>query len=192
MWPSPAVMANCRRWKVNWRARWAGAWPRSRIASRPRTARGTAREARNGAVAHGLAVGRGGAEPARVGDGRLSVADLHPRGPAVAGAVERSQARSPPHLRLGHLVRHPLSCVCDYGVAGQPCRALGGRNEPAAGVRLVLHYDSVPACFSSASRMNGMVSRRWAANEASSRLIRNLYNERKERRHMLEHEYDYI
>ena len=40
--------------------------------------------------------------------------------------------------------------------------------EPAAGIRLVLHYDFVLACFSSASRMNGMVSRRCATREASS------------------------
>ena len=43
-----------------------------------------------------------------------------------------------------------------------------GCAEPAAGLRLVLHYDFVLACFSSASRMKGMVSRRCAAKDASS------------------------
>jgi len=55
------------------------------------------------------------------------------------------------------------------------------RSEPAAGVCVVLHYDFVLACFSSASRMNGMVSRRCAARDASSSWSRMSNSERRSR-----------
>src|SRR6267142_6808317 len=104
MSPPSAVMANCRKPSARWRARWVRGWPYSPIDC------GATRESRiHRAFADHLALDLCRLESARVDDGRVSVADLHPRRSTVAGAVERSVARSPPYLRLGHLVRHPLS-----------------------------------------------------------------------------------
>src|SRR5258708_38521349 len=150
-------MANCRRPSVSWRAPWARAWPRLALDCR------AARESRSHrAFTDDLVLDRARLESARVDDGRVPVAGLRPGRSTAAGAVERPVARPPPYLRLGHLVRHPLSRVRLDGIAGQPRRPLGRRRELAAGIRLVLHYDFVLAGFSSASRMKGMVSRRCA------------------------------
>src|ERR1700722_3918128 len=155
-------MANYPKPSVTSPARWARGWPRLAAGCR-------AREPRiHSALADHLALDCSHIEPARLDLGGLSVANLHSRRSALVGAVEGSVARSPSYLRLGHPVRSPLSGVRSDGIAGQSRRALGCLVELAAGVRLVLHYDFVLACFSSASRMNGMVSRRWAASDASS------------------------
>ena len=52
--------------------------------------------------------------------------------------------------------------------------ALGRRAEPAAGLRLVLHYDFVLACFSSASRMKGIVRRRCSTMRRLVQRIENI------------------
>ena len=49
-----------------------------------------------------------------------------------------------------------------------PQGALGRCAQPVTGIRVVLRYGFVSACFSRASRMKGIVRRRWAAREASS------------------------
>src|SRR3984893_6406223 len=169
-------MASCRKPSVSWRAPWARAWPRSAVDSR------AAREPRiQRAFADDLVLGRARLESARVDRGRIPVADLRPGRATAARTAERPGARPPPHLRLGHSVRHPLSRVRHDGIAGQPRRPLGRRRELAAGIRLVLHYDFVFACFSSASRMKGTVRRRWATSEASSSWSRISNNERMSR-----------
>src|ERR1700682_6299926 len=172
MWPPSAVMANCRKPSVSWRAPWARAWPRLAVDCRPHESR------HHRALTDDWVLDRARLESARVDDGRIPLADLRPRRSAAAGAVERPVARPPPYLRLGHFVRHPVSRVRFDGIAGQPRRPLGRRCELAAGIRLALHYDFVFACFSSASRMQGTVSRRWATSEASSSWSRISNNER--------------
>src|SRR3984957_5019486 len=153
--PRSAVMASCRIWNASWRARSVCGWPLSPAGC------GVARElSEHGAFADPVALARNRPEPAGVDNGRVSVAYLHSRRVALAGSVQRPQARPTPYLRMGHLVRGSLSCVCLDGAAGQLRRALGGLDDSAAGICLVLHYDFVLASFSSASRMKGMVSRR--------------------------------
>src|SRR6185437_13548334 len=138
-----------------WLAPWAHGWPNSRAGCR------TAREPRNhGARLDHRTLDRGFPEPSRLGVGRLPLADLRARRSAAARTAAWLDARPAPHLRVGHPVRSSLPGIRLDGTAGQSRRALGGRLESDAGIRVVLHYDFVPACFSSASRMKGMVRRR--------------------------------
>src|ERR1700722_7674847 len=155
-------MANCQMPSENSPARWARGWLRLATGCRAREPRILSPRADH------LALDWGHIEPARLDLGGVSVGDLHSRRSALVGAVERTVARSPSYLCMGHPVRRPLSGVRVDGIAGQSRRALGCLVELAAGVWLVLHYDFVLASFSSASRMKGMVSRRWAARDASS------------------------
>src|SRR5882757_3448857 len=163
MWPLLLNTANCPSMRVPWRAR----WERGSLRSPPGSRR--AHERCIGfALADHLALARSRLEPARVDSRRLSLAYLRHRCFAIVGAAARTAARQPLHLRLGNPVCHPLPGLCPHRTLGQPAGALGGGHEPAAGVRLVLRYDFVLACFSSSSRMKGMVSRRCSTIEASS------------------------
>src|SRR5450631_671328 len=155
MWPPSVVTANCRRPNAIWHAHWGHEWPHWPIDCRSARESGS-----NGAHADHLALDRGRLESPRVDDHRLFVAHLHPCSIAAVGAAEWAHTGAAPHLRLGHLVRYPLSRLCVDRTVGQSCGTLGGRHELAARIRLVLRYDFVFACFSSASRMKGMVSRR--------------------------------
>src|SRR5665213_757527 len=176
MWRPSAAMASYPAPRVNWRAPWARGWPLSLT-----DCRATLEYEIHLARADHLAVGRRCLEPAGLDGRRLSMADLHDRRTPAIGAAEWPDARPPPYLRLGHPVRDSLSCFRTDRIAGQPRRALGGRDELAAGIRLVLHYDFVPASFSIASRIKGMVSRRCATNDASSSASRIPSNDRRSR-----------
>src|SRR5271154_5342300 len=166
-WPSSATTENCRSTKARWPAPWASASLPWRIGCRGRIEHVVGRT-----FADLLVMGRHRRKSPGVDQRRVFLAVLRACGAAVAGPAEWAAARSPLHVRVGDLVRGSLSCVRSYRASGQPASALGGRTEPAAHLRLVLHYDFVPACFSSASRMNGIVSRRCATKDASSRASR--------------------
>src|SRR5258707_5971007 len=169
-------MASSPSTRVPWREHWAHAWRLSPIALQRAHERNVDRPRRE----H-LAVGRGYLKPAGVDPRRLSVADVPHRGLAVARALERLGARQTPHLCLGDIVRHTLPGGCAYRIVGQSAGTLGRGADPIAGLRLVLHYDFVFACFSSSSRIKGIVSRRCSTIEASSSASRSSNSEGRSR-----------
>src|ERR1700691_4312222 len=136
--PDSAARASCPIRSANWHAPWVCGWPLSPTACR------AAREHRSHhAFAHPVVLACHRPEPARLDDGRASLGPVRARRTAVARAAQSPQTRPPPYLRVGHLIRRSLSGLCVDGIAGQLRRTLGRLADPAAGIRMVLHYDFV-------------------------------------------------
>src|SRR5277367_4928593 len=160
MWLRRVAPGNYPTSSANWPAPWAVGWPDLPPACR------AARESRGdelrvtSAFAHHLALDRPRREPARMDVGRVPLADLRHCSSASARPIERLGARPAPYLRLGHVGCHPVPGIRSHRIAGQSLGTLDGGIESTAGFRVVLHYDFVLACFSSASRMKGIVRRR--------------------------------
>ena len=143
---------------MNSRAPWARAWPRS-----PSRLQSAARErcrptARSLTIWLWVAVAL---SLLALDAGRLSLADLRARRRCRLLAPLNGLVRGRRHTYAwATLFAIPYLAFALTELLVNPAARWVAAMSLLLVFALVLHYDFVPACFSSASRMNGMVSRR--------------------------------
>ncbi len=173
MWRPPAARARCRSTERDL-ARALGA----RVAALAARLKRTRLNAGRARLATLWLWGAVDVELVVVVRGGLPLADLRAGRSAAARAAARAWcAAAATPTRGPRCSPCPISIFTITELLANPAARWVASLSLLAGLRVVLRYGFVSACFSSASRMKGMVRRRCAANDASSSSSRILKSE---------------